>query len=42
MIEIFDLILSGAPIYKPLRDILSKSDEDKEKNEFFRTLFETW
>mmetsp|Transcript_16568 Transcript_16568/g.19176 ORF Transcript_16568/g.19176 Transcript_16568/m.19176 type:complete len:95 (+) Transcript_16568:1197-1481(+) len=42
MIEILDLILAGAPIYKPLRDILSRGDEDDEKESFFRTLFETW
>lgn len=42
MIEILDLILAGAPIYKPLRDILCKEDKNEEDKEFFRTLFETW
>lgn len=42
MINILDLILAGAPVYKPLRDILSKDNDDDEKKEFFRTLFETW
>jgi hypothetical protein len=43
MIEILDLILAGAPVYKPLRDILSRDNKnDEEKEEFFRTLFETW
>jgi len=42
MIEILDLILAGAPIYKPLRDILSKEEENEEDKAFFRTLFETW
>ena len=44
MIEILDLILAGAPVYKPLRDILSRNEQsdDEEKNEFFRDLFETW
>lgn len=39
MIEILDLIFA---VYKPLRDILSRQSGDKEKEEFFRTLFETW
>lgn len=43
MIEILDLILAGAPVYKPLRDILSRDNKNDEvKEEFFRTLFETW
>ena len=42
MIEILDLILAGAPVYKPLRDILSMESGNEEKEELFRTLFETW
>jgi len=42
MIEILDLILSGAPVYQPLRDILSKEKKEPEDKEFFTTLFNTW
>jgi hypothetical protein len=42
MIEILDLILAGAPVYKPLRDILSMESGNDEKEELFRTLFESW
>ena len=42
MISTLDLILAGAPVYKPLRDILSRKNDNTEKQEFFRTLFETW
>ena len=42
MIEILDLILAGAPVYKPLRDILSMQSDNAEKEDLFRTLFESW
>mmetsp|Transcript_31229 Transcript_31229/g.27594 ORF Transcript_31229/g.27594 Transcript_31229/m.27594 type:complete len:134 (+) Transcript_31229:638-1039(+) len=42
MIEILDLILAGAPVYKPLRDILCKEEKSDDDKDFFTTLFETW
>jgi hypothetical protein len=42
MIEALDLILAGSDTYKCLRDILRRDHADKEKEKFFKTLFETW
>ena len=42
IIETLDLILAGSDDYKSLRDILGRKNDDREKQVFFKTLFQTW